>query len=744
VGDYNPVPIKTKVPDGLFSSKKVITGYKYYVGVDLAWCLGGRDGHTVKLKRMWSGKHLIYTGNLAVDSTFNINAPNLMGGEKQRGGLVGTVAFYNGGFNPAQDPYLLSKCHPEVPAYNGVCRTVFRAFYFGTSPNIEAIEAELSRMSNGLSTPYSIMPNGLDLNPMEIMYDAVTEKWGRFGASPEDVDVPNWQAAAQTLYNEGLGMSLFVQAGITGKQLAEEVLRMADGLLYQDPSTAKICIALTRFDYDPNTLDILDESIVEELTEFSKTTWEATLNQCRVNFKDRAQDYNESVALAQDFALINYQQRVKGTDLNMPGCYDKTVANNIAARQLSFVNVPLFKLEMVCNRKAATLRPGMVRRFNWGPYGLSNLVVRVLKVDLGTLDDGRVRLTCIQDRFATSTPVFAVPDNSAWTPPNSNPAPVAVRRMWEPPYFIARNANSMGVVPSGQSAIFVLANKPGSASVGFDAQLSTDNFLSYTNALEDAVYNGSGLLQSAYSATAMNSDQFDAAGFTLTNVSGGDGYVSYTTVDEIRDGRNLILIDDELMAFRTIADSSGDKVITNVYRGLLGTAVAAHAAGARAWFIQDSDGLLETLLPIPGGQRLRLIDFTPAGVLEPGSAPVDVLALTDVPGKPLPPRYLTLNGSRTPAPTVGATSISAAWRSSDKTVNRLTVYNDPSETEILVGYVLRWRVGLGSYNIINVPTATLSQSIPVTGLTGTLEVRVRADRGGVLSTNEDVLTMVLG
>ena len=76
------------------------------------------------------------------------------------------------------------------------------------------------------------MPNGYDINPMEIIYDAFTQKWGRFGNLPSELDLTSFIACAQTLYNEGLGMSLIVQSAITGKDVLEEVMRVADGVLY--------------------------------------------------------------------------------------------------------------------------------------------------------------------------------------------------------------------------------------------------------------------------------------------------------------------------------------------------------------------------------------------------------------------------------------------------------------------------------------------------------------------------------
>ncbi|WEM33680.1 tail protein [Pseudomonas phage PSA-KC1] len=176
---------------------------------------------------------------------------------------------------------------------------------------------------------------------MEIVYDAMTQKWGRFGNLESEIDMPSFTACAQTLYNEGLGMSLIVQSAITGKDLLEEVMRVADGVLYQDPATAKIVAKLVRQDYTVSELLVLDESSVKELRNFQKTTWENTFNQCRVTFKNRASSYDDSVAITQDFANINFQNRVKSTEVSTPGVTDATVASKIATRQLSILNVPL-------------------------------------------------------------------------------------------------------------------------------------------------------------------------------------------------------------------------------------------------------------------------------------------------------------------------------------------------------------------------------------------------------------------
>lgn len=745
-GDFRPVPIKKKVSSGLFSSKKVITGYKNYVGIDCILSLGPG----VVLKRFWAGTYLVWTGNASGITNIVINQPNLFGGDDQRGGLQGTFTFYDGRFDPPRDAYLASVLDPNVPAYNGFARAVFKSFYIGTTTNLEMFSFEISRMTSGLHATYSIMPNGLDLNPMEICYDAITQKWGRFGNLPSVLDLPSFVACAQTLYNEGLGMSIAAQSAITGKDLLEEIMRHCDGLLYQDPATSKIVAKLIRQDYTVASLPVLDESIIKELRNFSKTTWDSTLNQCRVTFKDRAGDYDDSVAIAQDFANINYQQRVKSTEISSPGCTEAVVANKLAARQLSLLSVPLYKCDLVCNRKAQKLRPGDVFVLNWGPFNLQKMVMRISKIDLGELTSGEVKISCVQDRFATSTPTFAPPDSSGWTPINTNATVVTLRNVFTPPHFLSRLTTSEGLSTFDNAGrLYVAAVGPSSASISFDGMYSTDNFASEpTLALDTAPYNGGGTLNAAYANTVADTTRNDITGvFKVNGVSSATiaNLQQYTTLNQARDGSALIMVNNELLVYVGFVDN-GDGSVTfpNLYRGVLDTVPGSHAAGDRVWFISGTDGLIASMLANSSTGYVKLLDTTTADKLPLSSAPSISAAQNGRARLPYQPQNLTLDGSRTPAPGVGLTSVTAAWARRSREAQSLSVFNDADAgLETGTQTRVRWRVGAGGYTTVMV--AGTSTALNVTGLTGTLEVIVdtQITASGLFSTNSERLTQTL-
>lgn len=727
-GDYNPVPITKKVKDGLFSSKRIIVGYKNYLGLDLLLCAGPG----IRLRRIWSGTHEIWSGNLTTDTSININLPELFGGEEERGGLQGTMRFYTGAFNTTQNAYLQQVIEPDVPAYNGKCRAVFEAFYFGTTTSVGALSFELEYQPNALMPSTALMPNGADVNPFEICYDALTSKWAKFGNSIQDIDIPSWQACAQRVFDEGLGASMLLQSAITGKDFLEEIMRQVDGLLYQEPSNSKIIAKLIRKDYNPDNLLVLDENTVESVSNFSKTTWENTFNQCRVLFKDRENQYDENVAIAQDFANINFQQRVKSTDINMPICFVADTANDLAARQLSFLNIPLYKCELVANRTASHLRPGDVFKFSWGPYGLFNMVMRVSKISLGTLTNGRVRITCVQDRYSDTAPVFAPPGSSEFNPIQTSPSPIQIRRLLELPKWFQNNLDV--TVPDTHGLVSVLASPPGGASVGFHADVAgvSASWDTATRGLEDAPYHGFGVLTATYPETAGLNTGIDAVGFTLTGVSVPGSLVdSGGNFDPT--GDMLLLIGDEIMSAADVVVSGTDYTFTGIRRALLDTTFQTHAAGTNCFIIRVNDGTLGTFLADQSTFKVRYLDKTPSGVLAAGVATSDNITLTRRAFRPAPPAYTTINGSRTPANVAPSASISLAWRERNRNTAKVVPYNAASEAqEGGVDYGYRSRLNGGAWSGYTYVTGT-STNISVGASTGVREYEVWSRREGVLS-----------
>jgi hypothetical protein len=552
------------------------------------------------------------------------------------------------------------------------------------------------------------------------------------------------------LYNEGLGMSLIVQAAITGKDLLEEVMRVADGVLYQDPATSQIVAKLIRQDYTVASLPIFDESCITSLSNFQKTTWENTFNQCRVTFKDRNNNYDDSVAITQDFANINFQQRVKSTEINVPGCPLATTASVLASRQLSLLNVPLYKCDLKVNRKAQDLRPGSVFVLNWKPFNISNMVMRVTKIDFGELTSNEIKISCVQDRFSASTVTFAPPEGSGWTPTNTGAQNVVTRLLFNPPAFlVSPDSNETTSTFDNNGRLYVAAVAPGNVSVSFDAMFSTDNFATDpTLQINDSPYSGGGVLATAYASTVGGTSHYDTSSvFKVTGVSQAaiSQLKQYTTLAQAQDGSALLMVNNELLIYVGYIDN-GDGSVTfpKLYRGVLDTVPGNHAANDRVWFLSGQDGLIPALLPVGQTAYVKLLDQTPSATLSLSSATSFSAAVTNRAGLPLQPCFLTLNGSRTPATTTGATSVSVGWKNRSRTDTSIRPYDDTTEArEAGTQTRVRWRVGAGGYTTVT--TTGNSTTLSVTGLTGTLEVIVDTQiiSNSKYSTYSETLTMTL-
>jgi hypothetical protein len=711
-GDYTAVPIKKKVDTGLFTSKKVTVGYKYYLGLDLALCLG----FGVKLTKIWAGKYVAWTGSIIADGDLTINQPNLFGGDEKSGGLAGTASFFTGSFSQARDAYLATKCDPNVPAYGGFCHIVFKSFYVGTQPSLQAFNFELARLTDSLGSGKGTMPNGLDANPMEILYDAITGSWGRLGISTGLIDTASWQACAATLYNENHGMSLSVQRPNSGKTIAEEVLRQIDGLLYQDPETGKIKAKLVRQDYILASLPTLDVTTVTEVRGFSKTTWDNTYNQARVSFTNRSKDYVEGIAVAQDFGNINFQQRVRSTEVSMPGVMDGALAGSLASRILSNYSVPLYKAELHCTRAASFLRPGDPFVLSWAPFRVTSMVMRVQRIDLGRLTDGTVVIECIQDQFAVNQMVFATPEASSWVPVSLVPGPIVTYKIMPAPRFLPQAAG----LGSGQG-IWVGARKPSSASVSFSADWTQDGYVNTYRGLEQQTYLGTARLALAYDITAGGVSRYD----TVTGIR--IELLDDTSVLQNVAGTNgeaLLVLNDEILSYTGYTNNGdGTYTLNNVRRNLLDTTVQTHTIGSYLYFVQGQECLFDQVLPGTSA-TIRLMNETPTGAEEPGAGTLVSFDQRDA--RPAPSTYLTLNGSRTPAAAgPGATSVAVAWRERNRLDTAIRWYDDATQTPE-VGQVnkVEYQLNGGGWTTASSSVVGTSYSLNVTGFVGTLDVRV--------------------
>lgn len=726
-GDFNSIPITREVKTGLFSKTEQTIGWKNYIGLEFILCLGEAG---VTLEQIWCENRAVWSGN----NTFGglqIEYEELFGGEEKGGGLYGYCDFYPGREDEYQDDYLVQKIGPDAPPYRGMARIVFKEFYVGTTTQLRPFSFVLSRFPRNLhSIHYKI---GQDSNPMEVAYDLITAKWGRLGNPSSVIDRDSFVIAASTLYNEGLGMSLLVQNASSGKDLLEECMRVADGFMFQDPSTGKIKVKLVRDDYNVSFLPVVDESvIIDDIKDFGKTLWEATFNQVRVTFKNRTTHYDESVAVAQDFASVNKQSKLKSTTLSMPGVMMPSVASKVASRHLSMLSVPLFKCEIRLNRKMRELRPGDVFVLKYAKFRISQMIMRVTKVDFGDMLNNEIKVTCIQDKFGEALTLIADPTPSDFVPIDTQAKAVVTRRAWAPPTFLVRPTEDQEVNSYNNSSYFMtLAKPPSGSSMSYNLAFSDNASTVNTLTLEKVPYSGVGTLLNAYGPEIASDTRHDTSG-TL-RIGGLNLYEvsrlrANTTLSAARDGTSLLLINDELFVYVGFTVEGGGIVrFNNVYRSVLDTLPGNHVANDQVWIVRAGSGVVGNELITYGQTRyFKMMDQTGTSAYPIPSAVPFSGAMVDRASRPLQPQFLTLEGEREPVSFTGLSELTLSWRRRTREDIELQVYSDGDRApETHTRTRIRWRIDSGAWTTQTSTGTTATLSVGAS--TGLLEVLVDSE-----------------
>ena len=103
------------------SGKKITVGYKYYLGLHFGLCQGPVDA----LLRVIIGDRDAWTGEQTSTGALSINKPDLFGGKKREGGVVGDLSVLMGTSGQSENSYLAAKIGAGLPAFRGILTTVW-------------------------------------------------------------------------------------------------------------------------------------------------------------------------------------------------------------------------------------------------------------------------------------------------------------------------------------------------------------------------------------------------------------------------------------------------------------------------------------------------------------------------------------------------------------------------------------------------------------------------------------------
>jgi hypothetical protein len=509
--------------------------------------------------------------------------------------------------------------------------------YLGTSTSIVPWRFEVQRIPNGLALGTPGVNGGLDANPMNVVYELLTNtEWG-LGFPATDIDVTNFQVAADVLRVEGNGFSFVLDGPMEVSEFLKEIERQIDGLVVLDRTTGKWKVTLARSGYDIDLIPQATAANILSVDNYSRGAWDETSNEVRVNFSRRgAEHYIEDFAAAQDSANIRVQNVVVPVQLNFPGVKVSALANSLAWRELRSASRPLGKATLIVDRTFYAVNPGDVIAWTDVPLGLVKLAMRITKVDLGSLREGKITLQLVEDIFNFKASSAGEPPESGWIPPSDTVLDIATadRAVFEAPKaFADRDPFSPGL----PRRIWFGARHQADVAIQIELEVAGT-----------IVGTVGGFLLAGKLLAALPPA---AQGGNVTVVPDPDGLQrilnTIVTAGDLDIGvslANIILIENEFLGFRTAINSAGNVQLQTVYRGLMDSAAAAHVINTRVWLLYVNGNITEkafattpiSLKPIPIGLGGRLAS---------GSATASSVVIQDRHLKPYPPANLLLNAA---------------------------------------------------------------------------------------------------
>lgn len=658
-GDFTQKAISKTVKTGLWSSKKIIQGYKYFLGMQMALCRGPIDG----VRQTWIGDKFVNgVLDLSVHTPLygepgsgtvvgSIDQPRLFGGnDLGSGGVVAETDTFMGTPDQGVSGYLAGILDP-LPKYRGTAHVVIQHGYLGNTTSLAPWSFEVQRIPHPVDTGDDRhIVNEHDANPAYVALEILTNtEWG-LGIPLSSIHVNSFDVAALTLWEEGNGFSCVLDSPKEARDLLSLLQEQMDGIVYYDSLDGLVHLHLTRDDYDIDTVDSIDSSNIVEITDYTRGAWSETFNQVRIEFADRAKRYNQSYAVASDLANQRIQEGITiPTTISYPGVKDAALAQQLAARQLMYLSTPLAKATIVVDRTFWGIKPTDVVKWTDERLGFADLPMRVGRVDYGELTSGRITLSLVQDIFQSGVPFDGEDGGSLWEVPSQGVTAFSATQQlaFEAPRALCTRD------PDNQALdrIFAAGRAPGAGEASFKIYQRNDAG-SPSGPYSDAGEVTQFMLIGELRAALHTNDAQPTASMEVTAVpdSAADLLAAITQdpagTDIGQNLTNLLLVGDEFIAVTRTVDHSTWVDFQDVHRGLLDTVPAEHAIGDKVYLLCAGAGLSDDTIPQPNNVDVQLRPLSRDAEVSSGSVTVISFQMANRARRPYPPTELTLNGTR--------------------------------------------------------------------------------------------------
>ena len=452
VGNYRNQAITSK-QTGLFGSSKITTGYKYFMGIHMGVCRAIDDMVEIKIS-----DRTIWTGNISEEnsSTLLIDQPEIFGGDKAEGGIVGSLKIMRGAsdqpilnelammygtvvqegyytFENTDDGYYsnqVKKWIPPVieasvvPAYRGVVTFFYDGLICSNSPYPKPWSFRVCRTTSGWdgtvwypekATIWLNEKKIKAMNAAHILYEAQTNRhWGR-GFTASQLDLESYKAVADLLFAEGFGICLAWRRQESLSEFIQQIINQIGAAHFVDRTTGLWKLVLIRDNYDVASLTTYSASTgLLRIEDDNNTANDLVTNLTVVTYRDPITNQDQQIR-AENLAAIQKNGAIL-ENKSYVGIPTATLAGRLAARDMKISQSSLKRFKLVLDRRAYFLQPASVFKVSIPDRGIDSIVVRAVRVEHDTINNGEITVTVIQDVFGLPTTNYIQEQPSLYKP----------------------------------------------------------------------------------------------------------------------------------------------------------------------------------------------------------------------------------------------------------------------------------------------------------------------------------------
>jgi hypothetical protein len=204
--------------------------------------------------------------------------------------------------------------------------------------------------------------------------------------------------------------------------------------IYTNRTTGKIALKLIREVADTSTLPLFEPG--SGLLDVREAPIVSTnyVNEVKLTYRDPISDEDRVVKVDNLASLQASQGVFNSVAKSYPGIPTAGLATRVAQRDLRTMGVQLRKFTLVLDRRAWDITPGDAIRVRDLMRGIRETVVRIGRYEDGTLTDGKITVTALQDMFALPDAAY-VEQQPIIAPPSLDPC-VGRFELFEMPYAL--------------------------------------------------------------------------------------------------------------------------------------------------------------------------------------------------------------------------------------------------------------------------------------------------------------------